>query len=197
MTFSAIVLAGGASRRMGREKATMVGPDGRTLLACAVDAVRAAGAEDVVVAAGDNLTALAGAVPDGVTLVQDARPGLGPIGGLEAGLRHAGHPWSIAVACDMPTIDPAILRDLVGRADEAWDAVVPVADGWLQPLHAAYHRRALPALQAALAENRLGLTRALDALNVLRVEAPSGATYRNVNTPADLEALSDGADPSS
>lgn len=191
--FSAAVLAGGASRRMGRPKAFVRLPGGPTLLEAALDALARAGASERLLVAGELAQFAAASLPPGVRLVQDATPHRGPLGGLEAALRLAGRPWTLVVGCDMPALEPDRLRAVVSAADEAYDAVVPLVEGRLQPLHALYHRRCLPTLQAALRAGALGLTRALTALRVRALVQPAAPSFVNVNSPADLERF--GASP--
>lgn len=184
--FSAAVLAGGASRRMGRPKPFVRLPDGRSLLEVALEALARAGASERLVVAGELAPFAAAPLPPGVRLVQDARPQRGPLGGLEAALRLAGRPWTLVVACDMPALEPERLRALLAAADDAHDAVVPLVEGRLQPLHALYHRRCLPTLQAALRAGALGLTRALADLRLRELAQPASPSFANVNTPAEL-----------
>jgi len=176
---------------MGRPKAFLRPGGGAPLVARAVAALRAAGLGPVVIGANDPAP-FAGL---GLPVVPDPEPGLGPLAGLAAVLdATAPAAWCLVVACDMPTLEPALLRDLAERAAASErEAVVPRAGGRAHPLHAVYARRCLPAVRTALAERRLGLTRLVTSLDVEWVDLPDGPSLRNVNRPADLEGLADDA----
>lgn len=165
---TAVVLAGGESRRMGRDKAVLsVG--GRELLDRVLEAARGA-ARRVVVAAGRDVDRRAedlrrygwaeeapvGGAPafareDALaTVIPDSRPGRGPLAGLEAALLRArpGRAW--VLACDLPYVDSAVgaaLLARLGRGQSAGGggrrprAVVPRVGGRWQPLCAAYETR--------------------------------------------------------
>lgn len=184
-----MVLAGGASRRMGRPKAFLPGPDGRPLLQVALDALRDAGAGRLAIAAPDPAPFAAWSLP----VLRDRAPGLGPLAGLEAALRaaaEAGEEACLIVACDMPWLDAALLRDLLDRARSATPgpaAVVPRVDGRAEPLHAVWCPAALPAVSAALDAGRLAVHQVLTGLPVVWVDLPPRRALASVNAPEDLD----------
>lgn len=145
-------------------------------------------------------------LPAGVSVVTDESPDLGPIGGLAAGLRTCTADIAFTCGVDLPLLDPTTCRllvDLLASAPASTVAVIPVVDGELQVLHAAWRRTALPEIDAAIAAGRRALRSLPDALRDVHgpdaVLAPGeedlrrlGATlasFTNVNTPADLAAL--------
>ena len=184
-----MVLAGGASRRMGRPKAFLPGPDGRPLLQVALDALRGAGAEALAISAADPLPFAAFGLP----VLRDRAPGLGPLAGVEAAPRAAadgGQAWCLLVACDMPWLDPALLRALLDRARAATPrpaAVVPRVAGRAEPLHAVWSPAALPGVCAALDAGRLAVHEVLAGQPVLWVDLPAQRALASVNAPADLD----------
>lgn len=180
-----VVLAGGDGRRMGGPKAFLPGPDGRPLVAVALDALRAAGAREVLVAARD--AAPFAALEPAVEVILDRGPGLGPVAGLEAALRRTTTDWTLVVACDMPRLEPALLRRLAleALADPGRLAVVPRVGGRLEPLHAAYHRRAQPLVTAALDAGRQRLGEVVAALDPRVLDLPPGPSFDNWNRPED------------
>ncbi|MDP8977916.1 MAG: molybdenum cofactor guanylyltransferase, partial [Actinomycetota bacterium] len=126
-----LVLAGGDSTRMGRDKA-LLRLGGRTLVERAV-AVLADCCDPVLVASGDGRR-LPG---PGVEQVAD-RSGAGPLAGILGGLERSPHPLVAVVAVDMPYASAAVLRALAAQ----WrgePAVVPSVAGRLEPLHAVWH----------------------------------------------------------
>jgi molybdenum cofactor guanylyltransferase len=185
IAMSGLLLAGGSSRRMGRDKA-LVDWHGRPLALRATGVLRASCAE-VMVASGDGrrLPFL------GLPQVPDAVAGAGPLGGLLAGLERARHPLVAVVAVDMPEASAAVLRLLASR----WcgePAVVPVDGAGAQPLHAVWSAGAAPALRAYLASGRRSVLGAVEDLGARLVPPPAwrdadptGRFARNVNRPSD------------
>jgi molybdopterin-guanine dinucleotide biosynthesis protein A len=183
---SGLVLAGGASRRMGRDKAQIV-LEGEPL---AVRAFRtlAKVCSDVVVASGDGhrLDHL------GLPQVADLIPDAGPLSGVAAGLETARHDLVAVVAVDMPSASPAVLALLAGLwQGEA--AVVPVVQGRWEPLHAVWARSAASGVAACLAAGDRKVMRVLTTLGVRLVEEgdwaaaePTGTFAANLNVPMDL-----------
>jgi molybdopterin-guanine dinucleotide biosynthesis protein A len=202
---AAIVLAGGAGRRLGARPAggkAALEAGGRTFLDRVVAAVTAEAARVIVVAApGQPLPELA--TP--VEIVRDTAAGSGPLAALRDGLvalAAAGREprAGVVVACDAPFVRPAVLRLLVRRLEEpgAW-WVVPEIDGEPQVLCSAF----APAAVAALVEARLaagardvrGLLAAA-AGHVVRIGAaeiaavdPGLESFLDVDTPEDLDRL--------
>jgi molybdopterin-guanine dinucleotide biosynthesis protein A len=185
-----LVLCGGASRRMGTEKALML-VDGQPLVSRVAQRIGAA-CSPVLLAPGwpGRLGTLA------FVEIGDAAPGAGPLGGIVAGLASAPHHLIAVVAVDMPFASAALLTLLASLSDGV-DAVVPVTDMGHQPLHAVYARSALPSLRAALQDGRLGVRSAVAGLRVREVHLaewraadPSGRFAININRTEDLGSLS-------
>jgi molybdopterin-guanine dinucleotide biosynthesis protein A len=196
-----VVLAGGASRRLGQDKALLRIGAGLTLLERTVATVHAAGLREVVLSVStvERGRTLREAVPAvaGLPLVVDAEPGRGPLGALHAALSAFPHHHVLLVACDMPRLHVAALRALLEEPREA-DAVVPRVAGRDQPVAALYAPACLPLTAQLLEEGRLAMrdllaapglrVRFLDETCLARAGVPAAA-FDNVNTPADLEAL--------
>ncbi len=142
-----ILLAGGRSRRMGSDKASLAW-HGSTLARRAAGLLARCSEPPVVVvcAPGQELPPL----PPWVEVVRDPEPGLGPLAGLATGLRAVEPRAAVAAVCavDAPLAHPAVMRALLGALGESL-AVVPVGDGRPQPLFAVY-RTLLAELAAQL-----------------------------------------------
>jgi molybdenum cofactor guanylyltransferase len=194
---AAIVLAGGRSRRFGRDK-LVERIDGRPLLDHAIEAVRSVPAivRVVVVVAPDGTLR----IPTGIDLAHDTSPFEGPLAGLSAGL-HAldGLDPSAAVVVvggDMPSLQPAVLEWMCQVIDrEGGTVVVALADGDRpRPLPAVVrHEPAREAVDALLAEGERRLRALIDRVSTTivptddwRVLDPSGSTLRDIDTPADI-----------
>lgn len=177
-----IVLAGGRSTRFGRDKASAL-LQGRPLLDWVLASMRQVAPCLVVVRAAGQVLPLERPGDDDVLVVDDLRPAEGPVVGLLSGLQAASTPLALVASCDVPLVQPAVLRLLLDALGDA-DAAIPVVDGRAQPLVAAYRvAPAAAALSAALERGERSLQRALAPLRSLDV---SGERLR----PADPELLS-------
>lgn len=187
--FAAVVLAGGASRRMGRDKAT-VAVEGVALGRRVRDALREVGADPVV--------AVGGAEPRfrvwGYRWLEDQWPGAGPLGGAVTGLEHlaaSGSTDELAVALlavDLPWLRgdrlSALARRLLAGGS---DAVVPRVGGRAQVLAAVYRLGARVGLRAAFLAGERSLVAAVEGLRVEVVDLDGDAGWlRDVDTPDEL-----------
>lgn len=201
--FAGAVLCGGASRRMGRDKA-LIEVDGRPLAARVADAVAEAGA-GAVVAVGGDLAALRAA---GLAAVPDDEPGAGPLVGVVTALAVAGSGGATArregaapvaarpsddivfvAACDLVDPSPAAIaatvRALAGS--EAGDVAVPLVDGRRQWVHAAWRRHARAPLAAAFEAGERAIHAAVAASGMRVVDVTLDArAVADADAPADL-----------
>jgi molybdopterin-guanine dinucleotide biosynthesis protein A len=183
--FTGIVLAGGASTRMGRDKTGLV-LRGRTLLQIALATVRRAGGRPLVVGPPRPADAVGGAVQ-----IDDAPLGepAGPLRALCCGLEAAGG-TAVVLACDVPLVPWRFLRALL-QGLNGCDAVVPESGGMPHVLTAAYGPRALEAGLRARAQGEASVRALLPRIKVRRLAedalVPFGGTdiLLNVNTPGD------------
>lgn len=187
------VLAGGRSRRMGRDKALLPWGAG-TLLDHALARVREAFGEARVLG-GDG-----GRYP-GTPDLADAWPGAGPLGALATALRHAGGEAVVLLAVDLPHVTADVLRRLAARLP-GHDAVVPQSAHGPEPLCAAYAPACLEPVTRRLLEGERRMTAFWPDVRVLEVtpaELAAGedgtVLFRNVNTPADYAAARQVVDP--
>lgn len=182
-------MCGGASTRMGRDKA-LLEVEGERL----VDRVHArlhTVADPILFATATpgRLGPLPG--PE----VADPIPEAGPLGAIAAGLAAAPAPLLAVAAVDMPFVSGAVFRVLASlRTDE--DVVVPVDAHRPQVLHSLFATTAEGAIQRAIEEGRYGVRAVLAGLKVRYVERgewgeadPSGRFAANVNTPEELDVL--------
>lgn len=187
---SAIIQAGGQSRRMGRDKA-LIDFRGRPIIAHVIETLRTV-SDDIVLVT--NRSDLFGSF--GARIVPDYDPPCGPLGGIAAGLQAMQHPLAVTVACDMPFLNVSLLRWLIDLADD-YDAVVPQTGGEFEPLHAVYRRECHAAIVQRIerGERRIISFFADVRLRPVpeaewRVLDPAGRSLVNLNTPGDLAVLS-------
>lgn len=136
--------------------------------------------------------------PPGSRRIVDAAENTGPLAGLVAGLRAMHGDRAALVACDLPYLEPRVLRLLLETVG-ASDAAVPIVDGRAQPACAAYGRGALPLAERRLRSAQRSLTALLDDLRVhwvheetLRTLDPTLHSFINVNTPQDWARVQTG-----
>jgi len=185
-----VLVAGGQSRRMGRDK-RFLELGGQTLLQRALSVLQSLFAE-VLVALAEPLPQLTGRNYRAVT---DIIPNCATLGGLYTGLASAGHPRIFAIGCDMPFLNPEAIRRLAGIDAQA-DVVMPKLATGLQPMHAVYSKACLPHLERMAMANQLRvqalaeipglIVRLVSEKDLLDVD-PQLLSFFNINTPADLE----------
>ncbi|HWR51400.1 MAG TPA: molybdenum cofactor guanylyltransferase [Bryobacteraceae bacterium] len=180
------VLAGGASSRMGRDKALLPWL-GSTLVEVVAARVFEAAGSVTLVGPPDRYSDIP------IAMVPDLRPGLGPLAGIETALEQTAADWNLILACDMPAVTTAFLRELLDRAERLNpDCLAPIVpSGRLQPLCAVYHRRCLEPFRAALDSGTRSITDALGTIAVLRHPVDTETLFANLNTPADLATHDD------
>ncbi|HPE63673.1 MAG TPA: molybdenum cofactor guanylyltransferase [Methanothrix sp.] len=190
---SCVILAGGAGRRIGSEKAFLEFC-GSTMIERTVEIVGGV-VDDLVVVARDEkqLLRLEPLVPD-ARLTVDPVQGFGPVAGLAAGMAAARGERALAVACDLPFLNPDVL-ELLFDLDEGYDAAIPVQEGDLmEPLHAVYRTDIMArACEDALARGMLRIRAPLEGLSakfvsveLLRPLDPELLSLFNLNTEEDL-----------
>jgi molybdenum cofactor guanylyltransferase len=184
-----VLLAGGKSRRMGKDKRYLVVGE-QTLLERGLGVLRSIFQKVLVVIAQDS-------PPLGVDaiVVRDLVPDCGSLGGLYTGLTQATTPFIFVVSCDMPFLDPAVIAQFTSRRATA-DIVMAKLAVRLHPIHALYGKRCLPVVEQMIRARQLKiqemvshpslLVQYVTETDLLTID-PSGRSFHNVNTPEDLE----------
>jgi molybdopterin-guanine dinucleotide biosynthesis protein A len=193
---SAIILVGGEARRAGGQEKYFFRFNGRTFLEHILESLRGV-VDDVVLAARDPAQCERFAHIPGLRCVPDHRQGIGPLGGLHAGV-HAvrGDPVFVS-ACDMPCINGRVVALLFSVIESGpWDAVIPAWDPeMIEPLHAVYRRQ--PLLDYLESHEHLSMRAMVRSMNArylsideIRALDPDLRTFTNINRPEDLERIS-------
>lgn len=184
-----IVLAGGRSRRLGRNKA-LLPFGGRPLLHIVCERVAQVCPQVVVATSAGGMS---GDAPAGVEVVRDEKPGQGPLAGMQAGLRAAAFDYALVVACDMPFLSPSLLRYMADLPRD-YQALLPEWQGRRHPLHAIYARACLPVINALLSEGQRSVQELLARVDVrllsqgdIRQRDPAGLSLFNLNDAQDLK----------
>jgi molybdopterin-guanine dinucleotide biosynthesis protein A len=191
---SAVILAGGAGRRLGKEK-SLIKFDGRPLIQWSVEKLALLVEDVVVVARGqEQASELEDIIPH-AAITCDSISGYGPVAGLAAGMEKARNEYVLAIGCDLPFLNADVINLLFEMA-QGWDAAVPMRkNGMMEPLHSVYKRDALlTACQKAMERDERRIRVPLSMLRVrnvavelLRDSDPELLTFFNLNTREDLD----------
>jgi len=185
MHFSAVILAGGESRRMGRDKAFLE-HGGKTLLARQLETVAALRPAEILVSgrADTDYSHL------GYSVLLDVQPGCGPIAGIERALALARSEWVLVLAVDLPGMTSAFLGRLLALSDTG-SGVVPETSRGLEPLAGFYPKRAHGIASDCLQTGRWALadfvTRCARAglVRIWCCPSEDEPVFANWNAPAD------------
>jgi molybdopterin-guanine dinucleotide biosynthesis protein A len=191
---AAIILAGGKSTRLGRDKASepLLGVP---MLQRVINRFAGLVDEYVVVRARGQLLPPLDA--PALTVVEDLYPETGPLGGMYTGLRAATAEHGIVVACDMPLLQPQLIQELI-RLGPGHDLVVPVSEDFPQPLCAVYAKACLQPMKRQLDAGSYKITGFFGNLKPLYLRPddwrrfdPDGLSFQNLNREEDLRRAED------
>ncbi|AZG43985.1 putative molybdenum cofactor guanylyltransferase [Gordonia insulae] len=188
-----IVLAGGRSRRMGRDKAALDW-DGEPMLARVVRVVGERCGPVFVVATEESAAyrSLYGSGGPEARWVTGETPGTGPLGGLAVGLStaaEAGAEWAFVCATDMPLITPELIDELLRGVTPSTQAVIATDAQRDHPMAGVYRTDAAGVIADLTAGGERRMLAALDALTTHRVTVSNPEWLINVNAPEDLHRL--------
>jgi molybdopterin-guanine dinucleotide biosynthesis protein A len=190
---TALILAGGESRRMGQDKASLI-LNGMTLLEHVTLTMQSVFPKVIV-----SVRRLREDIES--QQVCDEAEASGPLAGLIAGMTQVETPWIFAVACDMPFVKAGMIEQLAKyRFDSAshnfLKAVVPMIDGYQQPLAAFYATNTLAVMRKSLATGDNSIRGALKNLTVRYVSEaelsesdPQLGSFFDLDTPEDMAQI--------
>lgn len=182
---SGIILAGGRSSRMGQDKSLLTyGKD--SLIGLVVKELELVVDEIIIVSNQENKYRFSG-----TREICDIFPGMGPLGGIHAGLVASRYDCSFVTACDLPFFQGPLARFLL-EENQGFDVVVPQIGNYLEPLFAAYSKECLPAIEACLQKNIRKVVAFYPFVrvnyvgeNLIRRFCNPEKVFFNVNTPKD------------
>jgi molybdopterin-guanine dinucleotide biosynthesis protein A len=185
------ILAGGSSRRLGRDKVTLE-LGGKPLAQWVAEALGPAVGQLWLVTNHSHAHQ-----PLGLPLITDLVPFQGPLGGLYTALFYASTPWVFLTASDSPFLSPRLVEAMVGAAGKIRrPALVCRSERGVEPLPGLYAVRILGRLEELLKTKKRAFMALLDPLRpevwdpgVWRTFDPEGASFENVNQPEDLSRL--------
>lgn len=193
MRITVAIIAGGKSSRMGTDKA-FVKLDDKPLIQHVIDCTANLGQSETLLVTNrlEDYAHL------GLPMYTDVQPEKGSLGGIYTALMYAETPLTLVVACDMPFLNPDLLKFMIAKASEDIDIVVPRVDGYPQGLHAVYRKTCLEPIAEQLEANRLKIIRFYDRMRVYyldeddyRTYDTDGRSFANLNTPEELAEARD------
>ena len=191
MDVSCIILAGGKSTRLGRNKVVeKIG--NQSLIEIVVSRLSALESDIIIVASKDSSLPQLTNCPR-LKLANDIYPGRGSLGGIYTGLIASETLFNLVVACDMPFLNLDLLQYMVDRT-EGYDAVIPKSDvDILEPLHAVYSKNCIPAIESLIKKDRFSILELYPLIKVKYIEYseverfdPDHLSFFNINTEEDL-----------
>jgi len=191
-----IILAGGGSTRMGKNKAMLPLPGNQAVTFVEHLAARlVACCAETLIVARDQAQAASYAFP-GVHVTYDKTPGFGPLMGLYSGLSAIDTRHALVVAVDMPFIQPALLSFLLSQPLTRGTLLVPMVHNIPQVLLAIYPRSTLPFIEKLIQQGRHDLRCLLEVAPVRYIEEaqlrqvdPQLRSFININTPGELDKI--------
>ncbi|MDH5524838.1 MAG: molybdenum cofactor guanylyltransferase [Desulfobulbaceae bacterium] len=191
---SAVILAGGKSSRFGRNKA-LADYQGTPLIQRIADRLTPLFADQLLIT---NTPAEYEFLNWPMT--GDLHRDCGPLAGIQAALLSINQPRAFVCGCDMPLLNPALIRHLCAIEGE-WDIILPWLPDGPEPLYAVYAQTALPVITELLQQGKRKIGLLFELLKVRRVTeqeilaiVPDLSCFHNINRQHDLHAISGGND---
>ncbi len=183
------ILAGGKSRRMGRDK-SFVEFAGAPMIQWVVSAVAQCSGRGIIIANEPGKYSRFG-----LPVYPDIIPGMGPLSGLHTAFTVTGADRVMIAPCDSPLVSPEVIKYILNYPDGGADAVIPFVEGREQGMLGVYSRGAVDGFEERIAsasmmfdEFRLSLNRIFIREDELRTVEPDLRTFLNMNTPGDLQS---------
>lgn len=187
---TAVILAGGNSKRMGFDKQFMdIGS--KNITEYLIDELKEIFPHIVVVTNKPQAYKRAD-----IQITEDIYKGFGPLGGIHAGLMKSQSKYSYIVACDMPYINKDYIKYMVKRLEEAEysaEAVITRYGDWIEPFNAIYSKDLLPRIEAGIFAEKRKISGLLKMAKVMYIEeedarrfSPDWNMFMNLNTEKDL-----------
>lgn len=193
---SAVILAGGFSRRFGRDKGLVV-LAGKPLILHVIDRVSKVADEVlVVVSSEEQKNKFETILEEKANLVIDKDDSQSPLVGAITGFESANAEYSLLLPCDTPLVSTQIVQFLLDMCTNRSAAIPRWPSGYIEPLQAVYRTEsALTAAKTALKQGKMNMRSMIDNLRgvryvstmVLEQLEPDLLTFFNVNTPQDLK----------
>jgi molybdopterin-guanine dinucleotide biosynthesis protein A len=183
---TAIIMAGGESRRMGHDK-SMLCVEGKPMIQHICEQLRP-WFDEILISANDS--GKYGFL--GVPVIGDREPRQGPLMGIASAMEISTNDANFVIACDMPEIDTSLMLRML-RQSAGYDGVVPrITESRYEPLFAVYRKNMLPVINDLLASGERKVDRSYDLCKIRYVDLGTDSFLRNINTVQDYLGLDSG-----
>lgn len=190
LNFSGIILSGGKSLRMGKDKA-FIEIEGIPMIERTLNLFKRIFNEILIITNNKNQFFHF----NKVKVYDDLIPSKGALGGLYTGLFYSSYDYAFCVGCDMPFLNESIIKFLIQKINNE-DIIVPKTKGGLEPLHAIYSKRCLSTIKEMIQQGKSRIIDVYPFLNVKIIEEkefidldPERKSFLNINTPEELEQI--------
>ncbi len=190
LNFTGIILSGGKSLRMGKNKA-FIEIEGLPMIERILNLFEKIFNEILVITNDRNQFDHF----NNVKIYSDLIPYKGALGGLFTGLFYSSYEYSFCVGCDMPFLNESLIKFLIKKI-EGEDIIVPKTEKGLEPLHAIYSKRCLPLIKKTIDSGKSRIIDIYPFLNIKVIEErefieldPERKSFLNINTPEELEKI--------
>lgn len=179
-----IILAGGKSTRMGKDKAFLILED-KPFISHIVETVKQCAENVLIISNNQKLDSL------GVTRHADLIPNLGPIGGIYTGLTLSSAEFNLVVACDTPFLSKETIDVLIDGIDDGHDGFIVQYEDVPMPLIGIYRKSSIACFKEAIDEGKLGLQKLLATMQTKIIVLPKSHSKSvwNINTLEDFKTI--------
>lgn len=179
-----IILAGGKSSRMGRDKGFIQYND-EPFVMHSIKALHPIVADILIVTNNSSYDVF------GLTRINDIIENAGPLSGVYSGLKSSRTDYNLILSCDIPLIKTAILEKITSEIDDKYDSIPLISNGKLMPLIAFYNKRCEHIFQKLLQNGERRMSKALQNCSIKTIELASELTNytANINTPSELKII--------
>ncbi|HTY81475.1 MAG TPA: molybdenum cofactor guanylyltransferase [Dehalococcoidales bacterium] len=191
MNINCIVLAGGKSTRLGRDKVSEKIGD-RSLLEQVINRIDPISKEIIIVTAKERAFAELAGRPN-IKFITDIIPGQGSLGGIYSGLVKSDSYYNIVLAADMPFVNAELLR-YMAEVSQGYDFVLPRVEGLFEPLHAIYSKDCIGPIEKIFQNGSKVIIELFNYVKVRYIEVeeinkydPQHLSFFNINTNEELE----------
>lgn len=185
-SYTAIILAGGKSSRMGTDKG-LLSFRGKKLVEYVIEAAKKVATQILIISSNPEYAQW------GIPCIPDEMPEKGPLGGIYTGLLHSGSEKNLLLGCDMPFLTERLLKEMLANS-AGEDVLLSRHRGMAEPLCSVYDKRCTTAIREMLDKNQLKITEALRGLQTRTIsfdkeEWFTGNEFANINSPGELRSL--------
>ena len=190
---NAIILAGGKNTRMQGEDKAFLEIEGKPIIAGVINKLKPLVSELIVVTNSPEKYA-----HFKVSLASDEFPDKGPLVGIYSGLKASRSKYNFVVACDMPFINPCLIKFMLDERDD-YDILIPRVSEKFHTLFGVYSKICIPVMEEMLKKDELRLRSIFPKLNArflsrqeLEKIDPGLLSLVNINTPEELRGIQEG-----